>query len=190
MLAGPAVVDPIVVALVLGPSGAGKSTLGALLQKHLRLFHLELDVWAGDAIDREGLRREWNGFLEQGLAGPFANALRRRAHEVASQGIVATFPSPVVFSEAHLRAAEAESMQVLVLYGSGAECMHAFLEREAKLARGLDEGHWLRHNCEAYALFSLPMYARHRVAAFSKGSRRSSRSLLAEIKGRLTSGCN
>jgi hypothetical protein len=63
--------------------------------------------------------------------------------------------------------------------------MEAYLEREAKLQRGLDTAHWLRHNLEHYRHFSLRAYAQHRVAAFSAGARKSLKLLLAEIESRL-----
>ncbi len=178
--------DAMPVLLVLGPSGAGKSTLGGFVQENLGLLHLELDGYAGeDAIDRKKLRHEWDEFYLRNLPGPFASALRRRAGEAGAKGAIATFPSPVVFTDIQLGAADAEAMTVVVLYGTEAECREAFLARESTLQRGLDVAYWQHHNAEPHARFSLPAYARRRVAAFSSGTRKSFASLLAEIEGRL-----
>jgi hypothetical protein len=94
----------------------------------------------------------------------------------------------VVFTDIQLGAADAEAMTVVVLYGSEAECREAFLARESTLRRGLDAAHWLRHNADVHVHFGLPAYARHRVAAFSAGARKSLQSLLSEIEGRLAIG--
>lgn len=174
------------VLLVLGLSGAGKSTMGRLVHENLGFLHLELDVYpSGADIDRGNLRQEWDEFYLRNLPGPLAAALRRRARSAGAKGVIATFPSSVVFSEIQLGAADAEAMAVLVLYGTVAECLEAYLERETRLQRGLDTAHWHRHNAEAHARFSLPAYAQRRVAAFSAGTRKSFTSLLAEIKSRL-----
>lgn len=178
--------DTIPVLLVLGPSGAGKSTLGGFVRENLGFVHLEMDVYPGDnAVDRENLRPAWDEFYLRNLPGPLAIDLRRRARDAGARGVIATFPSPIVFSEIQLGAAEAESMAVLVLYGTREECLNAFLEREARLQRGLDADHWRRHNDAPYARFGLPAYARRRVSAFSAGTRRSRQSLLQEVEARL-----
>jgi len=74
---------------------------------------------------------------------------------------------------------------VVVLYGTGAECMDAFLARECATGRGLGVDHWITNNRDIYAEFSRPDYAPYRVAAFDNGRHRSRAALVDEIRRRL-----
>lgn len=56
----------IVIWLILGLSGTGKSSFGQWLAAERGFLHLEIDPPAGDGIDLEGLRPEWNEFYVNG----------------------------------------------------------------------------------------------------------------------------
>jgi hypothetical protein len=73
---------------------------------------------------------------------------------------------------------------LLVLYGTGAECMAAFLQRERALGRGLGVDHWISNNAQSYAAFSAPYLAPYRVSAFGRGRFRDRAALVTEAKER------
>jgi hypothetical protein len=77
---------------------------------------------------------------------------------------------------------------VLVLYGSGAECITALLKREHESGRGLDSDHWIQNNAATYARFSTPDYDSYRVTMFKDGVFRKRAALVRDVKSRLTIG--
>lgn len=172
---------------LLGPSGCGKSSLGTWVAEDLAFLHLEIDQWPnGDGIDLASLRPQWDRFLEQGLAGPLAEELRLRAAGGGRAGTVLTFPGRLVLPVPRVEVAMAVGIVVVVLYGTGAECLDAFLAREAATGRGLGIDHWVANNHDIYADFSRPDFAWWRVAAFDNGRHRSRADLVDEIRRRLT----
>jgi hypothetical protein len=168
---------------LFGPSGAGKSTLAAWVATDLGYLHLEIDCFPkGDGIDLEGLRVEWDCFWVRGDARPLARVLRVRARAGGRSGVILSFPSNVVLCSQHIAATARAGIRVLVLYGTGAECLEAFLERERASGRGLGVDHWILNNARAYAAFSAPIFAGLRVTAFEGGQFRTRAALVAEIK--------
>jgi Shikimate kinase len=180
------VTDGLPVLFVLGPSGAGKSTLGRVVAEDLGFLWIEIDTWpAPDAIDVEGLRTEWDRFLNTGQAAELATALRMKATSKKSGGVVLTFPSMVVFHPGHFIGLERTGIQVVVLYGSQQDCLAAFLRRERVLNRNLTQDHWKQHNTESHRLFSEPYYAPYRLMAFQDGQPRDRNELVTAVRERV-----
>jgi len=172
--------------LLLGPSGSGKTTLGDWLAEDLQILHLEIDRWPdGDGIDLEGLRTEWDAFVGTGQAARLAAVIRDRVRRVGRQGAVLSFPSILVLSPALIRTAEQQGIRPFVLYGTGAECLDAFLERERKTGRRLGQKHWIQYNAYSYIAYSQEEFARHRLGTFASGERRQRADLVAEVKKKL-----
>ena len=173
---------------LLGPSGSGKTTLGNWLEEDTDFGwqHIEIDRWPeGDGIDLEGLRPEWDAFCTSANAKPLAITINARLASARFRGATLSFPSGVVLSNQHLIAAEQAGIGTLILYGTGADCMEAFLKRGRESRRGLNEDHWKLNNAHSYAEISQPIYAKYRILAFDQGQRRERVALLKEIKGRL-----
>ena len=70
--------DNIPIIFVMGLSGAGKSTLGELVSTNLNFTHLEQDRPDNNGIDDEGLRRQWDIYIDNLDAKPLAEALRKK----------------------------------------------------------------------------------------------------------------
>ncbi len=167
---------------IVGPSGAGKSTIGQWLAEDLDLLHIELDRWPdGDGIDLAGIRTEWDLYLSGSIA-PLISALRVR--QAAQSGAVLTFPGGFIPPPALIIASRQVGITTVVLYGSGAECLGAFLAREEATGRRLSANHWIQNNSESYAHFSLPEYAPWRLAVFQSDRRRSRAAIIKQIATR------
>jgi hypothetical protein len=172
------------VLFLLGPSGAGKSQLGKWLAEDLGFVHVEIDRFGeGDGIDLEGLRREWDRFYHHSQPSDLARAARDRAAGAA--GAVLSFPGNLVLGPNQLEAAQNEGILTFILYGSGADCLDAFLARECQTGRQLPEEHWVAHSQSPYVLFSLPKFSRYRLMMFENSVRRTKAALLEEIKERI-----
>lgn len=175
---------PIV--FLIGPSGVGKSDLACHVASELHFLPLELDLPDGrDGIDMEGLRAEWNLYWEGSDPDPLASALQHRIGESHCAGSILSFSSLAVPSQEQLTAARQAGISFVLMYGSGADCLRSFLEREHQLNRGLDEDHWVRHNACSYALFSSPRFDRYRLEAFAGGKHRERAELVKEIAHRV-----
>lgn len=173
--------QPIV--FLLGPSGSGKTTLGRWLAEDLRFLHLEIDRWPeGDGIDLAGLRAEWDAFLGSGQADNLAAAIRDRVSEAGRRGAVLSFSSMLLLDPDLIRAAERHGIRAFVLYGTAADCMQAFLNREQATGRGLDQEHWRRNNTHTYIAYSGTEFAPDRLEAFSSGIPRGRHDLVAEVQ--------
>jgi len=171
---------------LLGPSGSGKSTLGAWLASDLDFRHVEVDRWsASDGIDAEGIRSQWNGFLFGGNAQPLADFIRRRSAATWHRGTVLSFPSTLVLALDHFRALAQEEVRLIILWGTEAECMQAFLQREAETGRRLDAEHWRQHNQNVFSAFSQPAFQPWRLLVFEDRGHRPRNVLVAEVQGRL-----
>jgi hypothetical protein len=171
---------------LMGPSGVGKSTLAGWIAKDLGLLHIEIDRFPeGDGIDLEGLRTEWDAFWNGRNMGPITSTLLTRASSADCSGVILSFPSGVVPSSEHLEAAEKARVRVIVLYGTGAECLGSFLRRELASGRNLSVEHWIQNNALYYARFSEPRFAAHRLLVFERGEFQDRRKLVAKVKNLL-----
>jgi hypothetical protein len=158
---------------VLGPSGVGKTKVSAHAAKRHNFLHLEIDRFPdGDGIDLEQLRVPWDTYWEECAAGILARELSRRAAAAGRRGCILSFPSGVVFSQQHVEAALGQGIAIRILYGSAADCIAAFIDREASTARGLTVEHWELNNASSYLMFSRPEFGPFRIEAFrAKGQR-------------------
>ena len=171
---------------LLGPSGSGKTRLSEWLDEDLRFLRIEIDCWPeGDGIDLAGLRKEWDAFLGSGNVRSLAAAIGTKVRAANRQGAVLSFPSTFVLPTALAEAAEAEGVRIVILYGTGAHCLAAFLRRELELGRGLDADHWIANNAQTYAQISRPEYAKYRLNAFTKTNHRRRVVLVADMKRRI-----
>jgi hypothetical protein len=176
--------EPIL--FLLGPSGAGKSTLAGWVAEDFGFVHVEIDQFpVGDGIDLNGLRPEWDTFLNTGQAHGFAAAIRGRVERVRAAGAVLSFPSNLVLSVPHMAAAAAAGIQCFVLYGPWEACLASFQRREEALDRGLDLAHWVRHNAGPHAAWAGPDCAPYRLAAYEGSARRGRADLVTEVKCRV-----
>lgn len=172
---------------LVGPSGSGKTELGSWLAEDLKMLHLEIDRWPdGDGIDLEGLRPAWEAFLGNGQAATLAEVIRTRVAHARRQGAILSFPSVLVLSPALIRAAEQAGIQSFVVYGTGAQCLTAFLERERTTGRRLNQEHWLQNNSTSYMEYSREEFAPYRLGAFTEGGHRTRGDLVAEVETRLS----
>jgi hypothetical protein len=147
-------------------------------------MHLEIDRYPEDGIDLEGLRPEWDAFWHHGNAAALATLVRERLAQREASGAVLSFPGGVVPTEVHISAALAERITLVVLYGSGAECLDAFLSRERASGRNLTVDHWIGNNASPYAAFSAPLFSPYRLNVFADGRFRDIRSLITEVRKR------
>lgn len=171
---------------LLGPSGSGKTKLAGWVAEDLEFLHIEIDRWPeGDGIDLAGLRKEWDAFLGSGQLARLAAAIRKHVQEALKQGAILSFPSTLVLPIQLMEAAEQHGVRFLILYGTGAECLEAFLRRERELGRGLDGQHWILNNARPYAEFSRPEFSEYRLMAFEHSRHRDRDALVAEVKGRV-----
>ena len=170
---------------LLGPSGSGKTTLGSWLAEDLGMLHLELDRPEADGIDLEGLRHEWNAFLDTGQPASLAGVIRARAASARRRGAVLTFTSLMILTVAAIHAAEQAGIRALVLHGTREECLAAFLGREQATRRGLTREYWAEHNDDSLIEFGRAELAPHRVSAFVRGERRTRADLVVEVRRRL-----
>jgi hypothetical protein len=158
--------------------------IGQWLAEGLDLLHIEVDRWPdGDGIDLAGIRTEWDLYLGGSIA-PLITALRSRVRQAAKSGAVLTFPGTLVLTPALIIASGDAGITTIVLYGSGAECVDAFLAREEETGRRLSADHWIENNSESYAHFSLPEYAPWRLAVFQSDRRRSRAAIVKQIATR------
>jgi len=177
---------PSPIAFLIGPSGAGKSTLATWAAEALGLLHLEIDRYPhGDGIDLEGLRPAWDAFWLDGDARALAAAVRDRAADAKAVGAILSFPSGVVPRDEQIDALARGDITLVVLYGSGAECLDAFLRREQSKTTQLDADHWIRHNADPYAALSTPRFAPYRLTTFTDGAFHSRATLVDAIARRL-----
>lgn len=167
--------------LLLGPSGAGKSTIGTALAQSTGMLHIELDKWQSDGVDAAGLRIEWDAFYELKRPERIAFELARRAVAGGYKGTVATLPGLVILPVSLMKNAQKAGLSPVILYGSSADCLNAFLRREKTSTRGLDAAYWERNNTHTHVAHSRPEYEPYRVKAFSRGVHRTIKALLADV---------
>jgi hypothetical protein len=171
---------------IFGPSGAGKSTLGDWVAMDFGFLHIEIDRYPdGDGIDLSNLRIHWDEFYLRGSAKSLAHELRSRAVAGGWAGTILTFPGTVFLPKSRIQTAAKDGIVVVILYGTGAECLNSFLAREKKSRRNLTVDHWILNNQVCYAHFSRPEFTPYRVLAFHNGRFRSRAMLLRELRSLL-----
>lgn len=170
--------------LLFGPAGSGKSTAGRALRDLFQFLHIEIDRYPEDGMVLEGLRPMWDPFWHGADPAALLGEARRRALEAKAAGVVMTFPSGIIPRINHVAAANGAGIGVAVLYGTGAECVGAWLERERASGRNLSLDQWATNNAATYAGFSMPRFELFRVAAFRDGRFRGADQIAAELHGR------
>jgi shikimate kinase len=159
--------------LILGPSGAGKSYFGKWLSSERDWLHLEIDLWGIDGINENKLRSEWDSFYNGTKVRPLGEVLQNRLDVSAKQRGVLTFPGNLILTTGHIAAAARAGMRIIYLYGSAANCITEFLDREQKNPRNIGINHWMQHNCYSYMQMSVPDLAASRIDVFThQGTRR------------------
>jgi len=163
-----------------GPSGSGKSHFcKEYLALKKRWLHLEIDQYPRDGIEEHGLRAEWDGCYHNLTPEPLHNELLRRAQK--SKYVVLSFPGNLIFSDQHLFAG-CQFFSFAYLYGTPANCLKAFLEREQATPRGLDRAHWDTNNYVAYGLLSRSINHPLLIQAFDRlGGRRNPQTIYSDI---------
>jgi hypothetical protein len=179
--------DPNSLWLLFGPSGVGKSCFGQYLECAKNWLFLEIDQFKApgeavpDGIDVHGLRVPWDQFYCEFEAHPLAEELTNRVNGQQKSGCVLSFPSRVPIQLQHI-ASSSSHISLWILYGSAADCIHSFLEREKELLRNLDLEFWRSNNYELYLHYSLPHLGSQRVAAFDmNGSHRRFEDIFSEL---------
>lgn len=170
--------------LLLGPSGSGKSNTGNWLREDLDFLHYDIDRRDGqDGINYHDLRAQWNRFHDNFHAEDLAIEMRRRIDAENKQGAILTFSSLLVLSKEHIDNALLYGILVLVMYGTGSDCLKAFLKRERDLRSPLDGNieHWICNNVWSYPRLSKPEYDTTRIMNFSNGEFRSRAEIVADI---------
>lgn len=157
---------------VLGPAGSGKSTLGRSLAT-AGFQHVELDRPPDEAgADRAAaaLRPGLEVLAGSAKVGPLVVALESMDGRDASRGSVVTFNCVATLAPRHVAAIERAGIEIVVLYGTGAECIDGYLARERASGRAVPPTHWIEHNARSYAQLSLPHHAPHRVLSYRGGA--------------------
>jgi adenylate kinase family enzyme len=172
------------IVFILGPSGAGKSTLAEQLAARLGFLFCEIDQFPADGIGILELRREWDEFLARAAPDNLLSELVRRARAAGKAGAVVAFPSTVVLSPEHLRALRGK-VRVAYLTGTEQQCRDAFLDRERRVARGLDASHWERNNKRVFEFLKTSEGSKLAVNVFTDdGARRKIEDIEANIMAR------
>ena len=168
--------------LVLGPSGAGKTTIGEALAKQAHMLHLDFDQSPKNGVDEEGLRSEWDAFVDR-RPDVLAGAVLARVNAGSFRGAVITCPGGVVLSRDEILGAERCGFRAAILFGPPAACRAAFLNGSHG---GLGAAHWDDNN-KHYAAFGSPELEDYRVAVFRGSDRRPVSEILVEVQARITS---
>ena len=136
-------------------------------------------------IDIAGIRAEWDAYWHGGSIQSLVRVLQSRAIQAQRFGTLLTFPGNLVLPISLLNEAHVGGVSVFVLYGSGAQCLDAFLSREELTGRRLGVDYWIENNRDAYVRFSRPEYAACRLPVFECGARPSRVRIVGEVRARL-----
>ena len=167
--------------LLLGPSGAGKSFIGSCLQEAHDWVWIEADMWGCDGFDENGLRSEWDAFLERGQPLPLTEALRRRGADRGRRSVVLTLPSGVLIPAERVQALESY-FAVRYLFGAPEHCIKAFLDREAETRRLLPREWWISCNLGLYPSLAARALRPYLIHAFNPdGSRRNAEDVINDL---------
>lgn len=95
---------------------------------------------------------------------------------------VLTFPSPVVLTPDRIRVANQAGIRTIYFYGSEADCVTAFLNRERQTGRDLKIDHWVGFNRNTDIEIRKPEYAPYRIRVFKdSGERKPHAEVFAEL---------
>lgn len=173
--------------LIFGPSGVGKSTVSKWLSEDLGLLLFEGDLWREkeiDGIDANDLRVEWNAFWEGKQPSPLYKMLIKRAKGKGKNGAILSLPSIIPNIDLLMDAVRI-GFSIAVLYGTGADCMNAFLEEQKKHNKEQSITHWIYHNAQSYAEMSSPEFELYRISTFVNGQRKSRAELVKEVSEKI-----
>lgn len=172
---------PLPVVFIGGLSGVGKTETAEWIAEHHRFIHLNIDRDDGlDGIDVFAIRREWDACHNDGEPTALAAAIRRMTRQRRASGAVLSFPSALIFDRALVENVRTAGITTILLSGRPEWCVRAFLERESRRARHLEEQHWHHYNDLAVRTYTDEWFSAISVPTFlSDGSRRP----LAHIAG-------
>lgn len=165
--------------LLGGPSGCGKTFFASEHLAQRGWVHLEVDQFGKDGITELGLRNEWDAFWLR--FDPISLRDKLFSRGGGAEGIVLSFPSTLVFSPKHLRAAQG-SFQIAYLFGNEGHCLNSFLKRERQLNRGLGVAHWGANNSNVFSELNRPENLPLLVSVFHEdGTRRDPKDVYGEL---------
>jgi hypothetical protein len=78
--------------------------------------------------------------------------------------------------------AKQDALHSIILYGSAAECIEAFLKRKEEIRGNLSVEHWYSNNYDSYMKMSSPEFAPFRIFTFNQGERKEIDEVLIEIR--------
>lgn len=127
----------------------------------------------GDGIDISGLRPEWTEFFDnRGSAQNLCEAVGVR-REKSHAGAVLTFSSLLVLDRNRIQAANQVGIRPIYFYGTAADCISAFVNRERHTGRNHTVDYWVGFNRDTYIEISKPEHAPYRIRVFNDaGSRK------------------
>lgn len=157
---------------IFGPSGVGKSSFGSYLSNHHHWLHLEIDIPKTNDVDIHDIQHYWTEYRNGNMA-PLLTELNTRVKSLGRAGCVLTFRSTDILLNHELEFTQRQGVIVTYFYGTAADCIFSFLQREDKLGSQLGLNHWLIHNQQSYLRMSLPDLSVYRINVFKPdGSRR------------------
>jgi hypothetical protein len=123
-------------------------------------------------VDIHEIQHEWDAYRNGDLT-PLLAELDKRVKYLGRAGCVLTFRSTDLLLGHELQLTEKQGVVVTYLYGSAADCLLSFLQREYEQGSKLGLNHWLTHNLHPYLRMSLPDLSSYRVNVFNPdGTRR------------------
>jgi hypothetical protein len=157
---------------IFGPSGVGKSSFGSYLSNHHNWLHLEIDIPNTNDVDIHEIQHHWSEY-RNGNAAPLLAELNARVKLLDRAGCVLTFRSTDLLLNHELEFTQNQGVVVKYFYGTAADCIFSFLQREHKQGSQLGLNHWLIHNQQSYLRMSLPDLSSYRINVFKhNGTRR------------------
>jgi len=157
---------------IFGPSGVGKSSFGGYLSNHHNWLHLEIDIPKTNDVDIHEIKHHWAEY-RNGNATPLLAELNTRVKSLGRTGCVITFRSTDLLLNHELEFTQKQGVIVTYFYGTAADCIFSFLQREESLGSQLGLNHWLIHNQQSYLRMSLPDLSLYRINVFKPdGTRR------------------
>lgn len=150
---------------IFGPSGVGKSSFGSYLSNQHNWLHLEIDIPNTNDVDIHGIQHHWREY-RNGNAAPLLAELNARVTHLNRAGCVLTFRSTDLILNHELEFTQKQGVVVTYLYGTAADCISSFLQRENKQNSPLGLNHWLTHNQQSYLRMSLPDLSSYRINVF------------------------